>query len=92
MQIQASHDPPTRLPLELTLFHPQRVSKKHQKEDKEHMQHNTGQGASQGQKGSSKRTMNSDQPAVAVITDHLSDVRDSYHIQSKVLGHGHYGE
>jgi len=34
---------------------------------------------------------NKDKQAVASITDHLSDVRLSYHIQPKELGHGHYG-
>ena len=31
------------------------------------------------------------QESVALITDHLSDVREKYHIQPKELGHGHYG-
>jgi calcium-dependent protein kinase len=28
---------------------------------------------------------------IPMITDHLSDVREKYHIQPKELGHGHYG-
>ncbi|GMH73560.1 hypothetical protein TrLO_g10614 [Triparma laevis f. longispina] len=35
--------------------------------------------------------MSGKQESVALITDHLSDVREKYHIQPKELGHGHYG-
>jgi calcium-dependent protein kinase len=35
--------------------------------------------------------MSRKQESVALITDHLSDVREKYHIQPKELGHGHYG-
>ena len=37
------------------------------------------------------RNMSRKQESVALITDHLSDVREKYHIQPKELGHGHYG-
>jgi len=37
------------------------------------------------------RHMARKQESVALITDHLSDVREKYHIQPKELGHGHYG-
>ena len=37
------------------------------------------------------RNMARKQESVALITDHLSDVREKYHIQPKELGHGHYG-
>mmetsp|Transcript_18465 Transcript_18465/g.36964 ORF Transcript_18465/g.36964 Transcript_18465/m.36964 type:complete len:504 (+) Transcript_18465:28-1539(+) len=37
------------------------------------------------------RNMAGKQESVALITDHLSDVREKYHIQPKELGHGHYG-